>query len=291
MNLNHLHYFYVVAKEGGFTKASIKLRIQQPAISRMVKTLEDDMGFKLFERIGRQVRLTSAGLEVFESCKKIFSEVEGLESQLGQISGECKGPLLIAASEPIASHFLAPVMKTFLRYYPKVYPNIYSGPSSFLHERIAKGELEFGLFFHMPELSDRLELVSTKNVRHYLVIRKDLRKKREIITTFVGSREIDDTKGRRFPTLDRLKRDYPEASIKISSNNQTAHKAFVQEGLGVTILPDFLVEAEIKAGILADLYPKEEFNFKMKLVKRTNAELSLNAKEFIKTCGLLKNSL
>ena len=51
MNLLHLHYFYHVAKEGGFTKASTSLRIQQPAISRMVKLLESDIGFSLFERV------------------------------------------------------------------------------------------------------------------------------------------------------------------------------------------------------------------------------------------------
>src|SRR5438445_1054645 len=103
MNLLHLQYFYVVAKENGFTKASKVLRIQQPAISRMVKMLEEDVGFKLFEKVGRNVQLTRHGLDVFEHCKKIFGTVDELKQSLGQISGECKGPLVMAASEPIAS--------------------------------------------------------------------------------------------------------------------------------------------------------------------------------------------
>src|SRR4051812_45778540 len=114
MNLLHLEYFYVVAKEQGFTKASRALRISQPAISRMVKSLEEDFAFSLFERVGRNVRLTSQGLEVFEKCAKIFGEVDRLKGALGQIQGECKGPLQFAAAEPIASAFIPAKLAPFL---------------------------------------------------------------------------------------------------------------------------------------------------------------------------------
>ena len=153
MNLLHLHYFYVVAKEQGFTKASKALRIQQPAISRMVKMLEEDFGLKLFEKVGRNVQLTKSGTEVFDYCKKIFGAVDDLKQSLGQISGECKGPLWIAASDAIASHFLPEVLKTYLVAHPNVNPNIFSGPASMLFEKIEKGQLEVGLFFHTDRKS------------------------------------------------------------------------------------------------------------------------------------------
>lgn len=72
MNLLHLQYFYVVAKEQGFTKASKALRIQQPAISRMVKLLEEDLGVRLFEKIGRNIQLTTQGKDVFQHYKNDF---------------------------------------------------------------------------------------------------------------------------------------------------------------------------------------------------------------------------
>ena len=156
MNLLHLEYFYTVAKEGGYLRASEKLRIQQPAISRMVAQLEDYFGFKLFERLGRNVRLTEKGQEVFESCKRIFGEVEGLQMSLGKISGEAKGPLMIAASEAISSHLLPGVLSTFLPQRPKLYPNIFSGPASMLMKKMEEGDIELGLFFHTPDISDKL---------------------------------------------------------------------------------------------------------------------------------------
>lgn len=284
MNLLHLQYFYVVAKEQGFTKASKALRIQQPAISRMVKLLEEDVGFPLFEKVGRNVKLTKAGEEVFEYCKKIFGTVDDLKKSLGQISGDCKGPLLIGSSEPIASHFLPIVLKSYLNSHPEVYPNIYTGPSGILCDTIIKGELEMGIFFHIPELSEKLEIFKTKELKYHLVVRKDLRRKKEILESFIGSREIDDTSTKKFPTLERLRKDHPKAKIKISSNNLTAHKEMVLQGLGVSILPDFLVKEEIANGLLADIYPQEAFRFQMKFIKRRTSVLSVAALELVKFC-------
>lgn len=284
MNLLHLYYFHSVAKEGGFLKASKLLRIQQPAISRMVRQLEEDMGIKLLERVGRNVRLTSQGVEVFEKSSKIFSEVDALKISIGQLSQEKQGPLLLAAAEPVASHYIPTILKPYLAEHTKVYPQIFSGPAEMLFDKLLNGSLELGMFFHMPPLPERLEIFSTKKIRYYLVIRKDLRRKKEVLESFIGSREIDDVTTKKFPTLERLRKDYSEAKITISSNNLTAHKELVLQGLGVAVLPDFLVEADLASGLLSDIYPKENFQFQLKFIKRKTSVLSANAKEFVDLC-------
>lgn len=284
MNLLHLQYFYVVAKEQGFTKASKVLRIQQPAISRMVKLLEGDMGFKLFEKVGRNVQLTKPGQEVFEYCRQIFGTVEDLKQSLGNIGGECKGPLLIAAAEPVVSHFIPEVLKGYLAAHAKVYPNIYSGPASMLFEKIMNGDVEMGIFFHVPELPEKLQIFATKQIPYQLVVRKDLKKKAEVLESFIGSREIDDISTRRFPTLEKLRKEHPRAQIKISSNNLTAHKEMVLQGLGVSVLPKFLIEEDLKSGKLVDVLPQESLKFQMKFIKRRTGVLSAAASEFVKAC-------
>lgn len=281
MNLLHLQYFYVVAKEQGFTRASEVLRIQQPAISRMVGQLEDSLGLKLFEKVGRNVQLTRQGVEVFESCKRIFGEVEALESSLGKISGEVKGPLVLAASEPIASHFIPAILDGYLQTHPQVYPSIFSGPSSMMFERMQKGEIEFGVFFHIPDLPEKLEIFEKIKFRYHLVVKKDSRRKKEVLQSFIGSREVDDTSTRRFPTLERLRKDYPEAKITISSNNLTSHREMVLRGMGVSILPEFLIKEDFKKGLIADVYPQEKFEFDMKFIKRKSSVFSLAALKFL----------
>ena len=113
------------------------------------------------------------------------------------------------------------------------------------------------------------------------MIRKDLKSKKSVLESFIGSREIDDTGTKHFPTLTKLKKLHPEAKIKISSNNITAHKEMVLKGLGVAVLPDFLVQEDLKAGRLADVLPKERLEFELKLVERSNSVLSLNAQSLL----------
>ncbi|MGZ3745218.1 MAG: LysR family transcriptional regulator [Pseudobdellovibrionaceae bacterium] len=275
MNLLHLEYFYTVAKEGGFLRASERLRIQQPAISRMVAQLEDYFGFKLFEKIGRNVRLTSQGQEVFESCQRIFGEVEKLKSSVGKILGEPKGPLVIAAAEPIASRWLPDKVASLVKNYPEIYPNIFSGPASLMLKKIENGEIEIGFFFHIPDLSDKLIIEKNISIPFRFVVRKDLRKKEEVLTSFIGSREIDDIGTRRYPTLERLRREFPEAKIRFSSNNLTAHKELVLKGAGVAILPEFLLEEDLQAKTVVDVFSHEKFQFNLKIVKRKTTVLSL----------------
>jgi DNA-binding transcriptional LysR family regulator len=289
MNLLHLEYFYYVAKEGGFLRASERLRIQQPAISRMVKQLEEYFGFKLFEKIGRQVKLTSRGHEVYESCKKIFGEVDVLKKSVGKIRGECKGPLLMAASEPIASHFLPKAITALMDQHPKIYPQIFSGTSASLLKQIENGDVELGFFFHIPHLSDKLVIEETMQMNFRLVIRKDLKKNRDVLHSFIGSREIDDESTRRFPTLEKLRVKYPEAKISISSNNLTAHKELVLLGKGVAVLPEFLIAKELKTKELVDVLPDERLVFSLKIIKRKHSVLSLNATELLKTVALTKS--
>jgi DNA-binding transcriptional LysR family regulator len=283
MNLLHLHYFYSVAREGGFTKASQALGIRQPAISRMVAQLERDLGFKLFERQSRQVQLTNRGKEVFSQARIIFSEVENLKSSLGRISGECFGDLKFAAAEPIATELVPRALKRYCKTHPQVYPQFISGPASYLLDGIKAGALEFGAFFHLPDMPAGLAITDKIPLRFRLVVRTDLRADSAVTERFIGSREIDDTATRKFPTLEKWQKKKPKAQIRISTNNISSHRRLVLDGLGIAVLPDFLVARELKSGRLTDLMPSETLMFDLKIVARETATLSLNAARFIRT--------
>ena len=73
LNYHHLYYFWIVCKEGGFSKAAIKLRISQSAVSLQVSKLEDYLGEKLMERGPRGFKLTEAGQVTLSQAEEIFS--------------------------------------------------------------------------------------------------------------------------------------------------------------------------------------------------------------------------
>jgi DNA-binding transcriptional LysR family regulator len=285
MNLLHLQYFYTVAQEGGFTKASQALGIRQPAISRMVKQFEESLGFRLLERRNQGVHLTTRGRHVFTHAKKIFGEVQQLKNSLGDIKGECFGDLIFGASEPLASYLVPEVLRSYSAKYPKVYPQFLSGPASYLLRNIQKGKLEFGVFFHLPDLPTNLAIVEKISVPFHLVVSADAKAKKNILESFIGSREIDDTSTKKFPTLHKWKQIEPKASIRFSTNNLTAHKSMVAAGLGISVLPHFLVDHELKSKKFVDLLPAEKLKFDLKVVFRETATPSANAKMFLHGLG------
>ena len=85
-DLNLLNIFYAVAQEESVSKASIKLHISQPAVSQNIKTLEQEIGFSLFIRTNKGVKLTNEAKEIFAYCKTIFRQLDHLNQTLHPLS-------------------------------------------------------------------------------------------------------------------------------------------------------------------------------------------------------------
>ena len=105
MELNHLKYFYFVAKYESFTAASKSLRVAQPAVSKMVSNLEESLGYQLFDRVGRKIRLTKSGSDLYRRCEVIFAEVAEIEVGLKRKRHQAGGPLLFGATDSITTIF------------------------------------------------------------------------------------------------------------------------------------------------------------------------------------------
>jgi len=282
MELGHLKYFYHVALEGGFTKAARKLHIEQPSVSRAIQKLEADLGVLLFERQKRRVQLTRAGSEVFKATQRIFTEAENIKNLAQNESSVHRGPLYFAVASPFSTHLIPEVHSMFLKDHPEVRPVSFQGPASAMLDRIENGELEFGLFYHVPKLTPTLKSEILAKVPFKLVISAGQFRNENVRCSFIGSREVDDIATKAFPTLEKIKKDHPEAAIKISSNDLTAHKEMVLRGLGVSILPQFMVKKELESGLLKALYDKEEMNFAVRLVTRKGQILSKVATDYVR---------
>ena len=101
MQIGWLKYFYSVAKEGGYLRAAEALKVAQPSISKLVRQLEDELGAKLFEKSGRNVRLSKFGSDVYRHCEVIFGEIERIAQLNPKKKGTVGGALSFGASEAI----------------------------------------------------------------------------------------------------------------------------------------------------------------------------------------------
>ena len=114
INYNHLQYFWVVAREGGVVRASEELLVTQPTISNQLKELEAAIGHRLFDRVGRGLRLTEAGRVAFNYANEIFSLgqelLNALEHQTGSVALRLTVGVLDVIPKPVARRLLAPAL-------------------------------------------------------------------------------------------------------------------------------------------------------------------------------------
>lgn len=280
MELNHLRYFFMVGREGSFTRASKLLRIQQPTISKMVKSLEDSLGMQLLERHRSGVRLTKAGLEVFSRCEDIFGRVDEITSMAAAERTECQGILSFGLTDSATAYLLPRSLGRFIKKHPAVRPSIFAGSSNLICHEISEGRVEFGVFFTDPDTED-FQVSELVDCPWQLVVARDVPRKSPVRTSLIISREIDYPKRKPFPALEMLKRHKVRLDPIVTANNLEAQKRMVLEGLGVAILPGFMVRAEMSRGTLLPLDPKKQFNHSLKLVTRRRKVLSRNALVFL----------
>lgn len=122
MNIDFELYrvFYTVANNGNITKASEELNITQPAISKSIKKLEDQLGGQLFVRTKRGVVLTQEGKEFYKYIKNAMEYIANGESKFTELINLESGCIRIGVSTTLTKEFLLPYLKTFHKLYPKI---------------------------------------------------------------------------------------------------------------------------------------------------------------------------
>lgn len=115
LNYNHLYYFWVVAREGGITRAAEELMLSQPTISVQIKELEEAVGHRLFDRVGRGLRLTEAGRMTFNYANEIFSlgqeMINALEHQPAGRPMKLSVGVLDVIPKPVVRQLLEPALR------------------------------------------------------------------------------------------------------------------------------------------------------------------------------------
>jgi DNA-binding transcriptional LysR family regulator len=114
--LRQLQVFEAIVRLGSFTRAAEELFLTQPTVSMQIKKLADSMGLPLFEHVGRNVRPTEAGLELYQSCRRIFESLANLEMKLADLKGIRRGRLRLGVITT-AKYFAPEVLGEFCRLY------------------------------------------------------------------------------------------------------------------------------------------------------------------------------
>src|SRR6266446_3889732 len=184
MELRHLRYFVAIGEEQHYGRAARRLRVAQPALSRQIQDLEEELGFKLFERLPRGVRLSAAGKLFLEDARCILQEVSDSAGRAGRVARGKSGTLRVGFTENASWRGVVPdSFRQFRARQPNAELQLQPDASLAQLEAIRSGRLDAGFVNFMPKSDPELDqlLVARQHVelaapkRHPLTRLKKLR--------------------------------------------------------------------------------------------------------------------
>ncbi|MGK0442506.1 MAG: DNA-binding transcriptional LysR family regulator [Pseudohongiellaceae bacterium] len=281
MDTQSLQAFIYVADHRSFSIAAEHLHITQPAVSKRIATLENQLGCKLFDRIGRNTQLTEAGRELYPKAQQILQDVKEAERSIKELRGTVAGTLSIGISHHIGLHRLPSVLQAFSKKYPKVHLDIDFMDSEEAHEQVMHGQIELGvvtldpghsLVSHSAVWLD--ELVAVVASDHPLagnkhVSPKMLSQHQAILpglNTFTG-RIVEDLFNRYDLKL----------NTSMATNYLETIKMMVSIGLGWSVLPKTMIDDQLLELKVEDLQLQRKLGY----IHHPNRSLSNAANAFV----------
>lgn len=150
LDSRQLHAFAALARRASFTLAAKDLFLTQSAVSHAIKALEDDVGCRLLDRVGRRVMLTQAGEQFLRHTEKILREMEAARAGLETLTKWGHGRLRVGASTTACQHILPTVLREFRQSYPKCVIRIEPGDHSHQLDVLRGGQIDLALVVEPP---------------------------------------------------------------------------------------------------------------------------------------------
>ena len=172
MILRHIKYFLAVAEHRSFTRAAASLYVSQPALSQQIKQLEESLEVTLFDRSGRQVKLTHAGEVYAGYAHKALQDLEEGRRALHDVQNLSRGALRIAITPTFTTYLIGPLIKAFHNLYPNITLSIQEMSQEQMEKQLLDDEFDVGIAFaevHSAEIETQTLLVETLA----LVVNKD----------------------------------------------------------------------------------------------------------------------
>ena len=262
MDTANLSAFLAVATTGSFSRAAEQLHLTQPAVSKRIAMLEQQLNARLFDRIGRKVALTEAGRALKPRAHEVLGLLNDTRRALSNLSDNVQGRLSMATSHHIGLHRLPPILHEFTRAYPKVALDIQFLDSEIAYEKVLHGEIELAVITLAPEVEapvvseliwhDPLDLVIAPEHPLTQSSQLELAQLAEYPAVFPG---VNTFTHRIVSTLFELHKITP--NISMSTNYMETIKMMVSIGLAWSVLPRSMLDEQVKALAIPGIQMRE----------------------------------
>jgi DNA-binding transcriptional LysR family regulator len=248
MELRHLRYFVAVAGEENVSRAALKLHVSQPGLSRQIRDLEDEIGFQLFERSAKALRLTAAGKVFLTEARAVLQHAEDAVKKARAAIGGTQGEIHVGYAPSLTVQILPPMLRAFQGEFPRVRVSLHDLSSEEMLEQLGTRKLQVALTVRPP--TKMLRGLSFVEIARYAIVvavapNHPLAKLKAITLQQVAPE----------PLIGLNRKDYPEAhvetkklfaSVGLKSNIAEEHEggtgiiAAVEAGRGIALVPSSL---------------------------------------------------
>ena len=150
MELRHLRYFVAVAEAENVSRAALKLHVSQPGVSRQIRDLEDEIGFQLFERSAKSVRLTAAGGVFLTEARAVLQRAEAAVARARAVAGGAAGEINIGYAPSLTVRILPPALRKFQEQFPNVRAALHDLSTDEMLAQLGDGKLQVALTVRPP---------------------------------------------------------------------------------------------------------------------------------------------
>ncbi len=246
MQIHQLRYFCAVAKAGSFTRAAEHEHVAQPSLSQQVRKLEDELGTRLFDRLGRTVRLTSFGQIFLLRAEAILREVSDAKHEIEEMAGMERGRIVVGAIPTIAPYFLPNCLASFAQKFPTVQVSVVEEITPVLLERLQEATIDMALLA-LPVPRDHFVCQELLREPLYLVVPRNHRlasKSRVHLKQIEGDSFLllKEEHCFRENTLAACGRARLEPNVVFESGQFATILAMVAANTGVSVVPQMAVE-------------------------------------------------
>ncbi|MEK4375920.1 MULTISPECIES: LysR family transcriptional regulator [Bacillus] len=243
MELRQLRYFVEVADREHVSEAAENLHVAQSAISRQIANLEEELGVALFEREGRNIKLTKIGRQFLDHVRTALKAIDYAKEQIDEYLDPHKGTVNIGFPTSLASQVLPSVISAFKQEYPEVDFLLRQGSYKFLIEAVKNRDIDLAFLGPVPTNDSQIEgnILFSESIYALLPVSHP----------FSGQRSIHLSDLRKdhfvlFPegyvlrqiAVDACKQAGYEPTISSEGEDLDAIKGLVSAGMGVTLLPE-----------------------------------------------------
>ena len=286
MNPIHLKTFLSVAKHRNYSHAGKELFLSQPAVSRQMRQLEQELGVLLFEQIGKVVDLTDAGRTLQREAERLLGSIERVAEIVMEHRSATEGRLRVGASTTPGFYLLPPIIGAFHKRFPGIDLNYIVGNSAQIEERIIRNELDIGLIggtVHNADIAATKiaddEIVCFTARKHPLALRRKITLKDLEAEICVGREEGSATLEAydAWRKLHRL-----SVGRKIQMGCPEAVKTLVASGVGYGFLSIHGLRDELRRGKLTRLrVPELKINRALYMIHHRDKHFSPVIQTFV----------